>query len=47
MRRRKDNIKMYPQEIGLGADWSDLAQDREKWRAGCCEHGNVLLASIW
>ena len=45
--RRKDNIKMYPQEIGwVGVDWSDLAQDMEKWRAGCCEHGHELLASI-
>ena len=47
MRRRKDNTKMYPQEIGwVGVDSSDLAQDRKKWRAGCCEHGNEHLASI-
>jgi len=28
-RRRKDNIKMDLQEVGLGGmDWTDLAQDR-------------------
>jgi hypothetical protein len=29
-----DNIKMDIKEIGLaGVDWSELAQDRDKWRA--------------
>jgi hypothetical protein len=29
-----DNIKINLREIGLdGVDWSDLAQDRDQWRA--------------
>jgi hypothetical protein len=28
-----DNIKMYLQEVGLGMDWIDLAQDRDRWLA--------------
>jgi hypothetical protein len=28
--RLGDNIKMDLQEVGLGKDWIDLAQDREK-----------------
>jgi hypothetical protein len=29
-----DNIKMYLREILWdGVDWTDLAQDRDKWRA--------------
>jgi hypothetical protein len=29
-----DNIKMDLKEIGLdGADWIDMAQDRDQWRA--------------
>jgi len=32
--RRKDNIKMYIQEVGCGdKDWIELAQGRERWRA--------------
>jgi hypothetical protein len=32
-RRWKDNIKIYLGEIGWdGADWIDLAQDRDQWR---------------
>jgi hypothetical protein len=33
-RRVVDNIKMDLGEIGWGGmDWSDLAQDRDRWRA--------------
>jgi hypothetical protein len=32
--RWEDNIKMYLREVGWGgADWIDLAQDRDRWRA--------------
>ena len=33
-RRRWDNIKVDPQEVGWGGmDWNDLAQDRDRWQA--------------
>jgi hypothetical protein len=33
-RRLIDNIKMHLREMGWGGmDWTDLAQDREQWRA--------------
>jgi hypothetical protein len=33
-RRWEDNIKMDLREVGWGgADWIDLAQDRDRWRA--------------
>jgi hypothetical protein len=33
-RRWEDNIKMDLREVGCGgADWIDLAQDRDTWRA--------------
>jgi hypothetical protein len=33
-RRWEDNIKMDLREVGcVGADWVDLAQDRDRWRA--------------
>jgi hypothetical protein len=32
-REWEDNIKMYLQEVNcVGMIWSDLAQDRERWR---------------
>jgi hypothetical protein len=27
-------------------DWIDLAQDRDQWMEGSCEHGNEPLGSI-
>jgi len=33
-RRWEDNIKMDLQEVGgVGKDWIELAQDRNRWRA--------------
>jgi hypothetical protein len=33
-RRWEDNIKMDLQEVGCGGiDWTELAQDRKRWRA--------------
>jgi hypothetical protein len=33
-RRWEDNIKMDLQEVGCGVmDWTELAQDRDRWRA--------------
>ena len=32
-RRWEDNIKVDLQEVGGGADWMELAQDRDRWRA--------------
>jgi hypothetical protein len=33
-RRWVDNVKMDLREIGWdGVDWSDMAQDRDQWRA--------------
>jgi hypothetical protein len=33
-RRWEDNIKMDLREVGWeGADWIDLAHDRDRWRA--------------
>jgi len=32
--RWEDNIKMDPQKVSGGrADWMELAQDRDRWRA--------------
>jgi len=34
-RRWEDNIKTDLQEVGCGVvEWIDLAQDRDRWRAG-------------
>jgi hypothetical protein len=37
--RWEDNIKQDLTEIGWGGmGWIDLAEDRDQWREGCCEH---------
>jgi hypothetical protein len=42
LRRREDNIRMYPKEIGWeGVNWMHLAQDRV-----CREHGNKTWGSM-
>jgi hypothetical protein len=44
--RWMDNVRMDLGEIGWdGADWIDVAQDRDQ-RRGSCEHGNELSGSI-
>jgi hypothetical protein len=42
-----DNIKMDLREIGWdGVDWIDMAQDRDQWGEGSCEHGIKPSGSI-
>jgi hypothetical protein len=46
-RRCEDNIKMDVQEVGWrGMDWIDLAQERDRWRAGSRECANEHSGSI-
>src|SRR5215469_7267990 len=46
-RRWEDNIKMDLQEVGGSrGDWMELAQDRNRWRAGTCEYGKEHSGSI-
>ena len=33
------------QEVGWTMDWTDLAQNRDRW-VGCCERGNEHSGSI-
>jgi hypothetical protein len=41
--RWQHTIKMYLQEVGLGGmDWTDLAQDKDRWRVFV----NVVM-NIW
>jgi hypothetical protein len=45
--RWEDNIRMDLREIGLeGVNWMHLAQDRDQWQEGSCEHGNEPSGSI-
>jgi len=32
-RRWENNIKMDLREMGVGGDWMELAQERDRWRA--------------
>jgi hypothetical protein len=42
--RWEDNIKMDLREVGYGgADWVDLAQDRDRWRALVYTVMNLLV----
>jgi len=35
------------QEVGYsGVDWIELAQNRDRWRAGTCECGNEPSGSV-
>jgi hypothetical protein len=44
-RRWEDNIKMDLREVGCGgADWVDLAQDRDRWRALVYKVMNLRVA---
>ena len=38
--RWMDNIKMDLREVVWGTVWIAVAQDVNRWRAGCCECGN-------
>jgi hypothetical protein len=45
--RREDNITMALRGTGQdGVDWIQLAQDREQWGGGSCEHNNEPSASV-
>jgi hypothetical protein len=45
-RRWEDNIKMDLREVGCGgADWVELAQDRDRW-GGSCVYGDEPSGSI-
>ena len=47
-RRWEDNIKMDLQEVGGGcADWIELAQDREWWRALVGTVRNLRVPKMW
>jgi hypothetical protein len=44
--RWEDNVKLDLRELGWGGmNWTDLAEDRDHWRAHC-EHSNELFGFI-
>jgi len=46
-RRWKGNTKIKLQDVGwAGVDWTDMAQDRDRWGVGTCECGNEHSVSI-
>jgi hypothetical protein len=47
-RRWEDNIKMDLQEVGGScADWMELAQDRDRWRALVSMVRNLRVPKLW
>jgi hypothetical protein len=45
---RLDNIKMDLREMGWdGADWMDMAQDRDQWRALVSTVLNLRVLKCW
>ena len=46
-RRWEDNIKMDLHEVGGGCgDWTELAQDRDRWRALVSTVRNLLVPKM-
>jgi len=46
-RRWEDNIKMDLQEVGGGCgDWTELAQDRDRWRALVSTVRNIRIPKM-
>jgi hypothetical protein len=41
--RWEDDIKMDLQEVGLGVDWIDMAQDRDRWQTVVNEVMNLRV----
>jgi hypothetical protein len=41
--RWEENIKMDLQEVGVGGDWMELAQDRDRWRTLVNRVMNLLV----
>jgi len=45
--RWEDNIKMDLQDVGgSGGDWTELARDRDRWRALVCTVRNLWVPKM-